>query len=220
MKAIIYARVSTQEQAASGLGIAAQVERCRAFAEYRGHDVIDTITENGVSGAKAPADREGMGRALAMLAGGDADMLIAAKLDRVGRDVRDLLDLVARADREGWALALLDLDLDTSTAGGKLVLTIFAGVAAWERDVIAERTRAALAAKKAQGARLGRPVEVSREAQDRARQLLDSGASMAATAKTLNAEGVPTARGGKWHASTVASLRRSWALDAAAEAAR
>ena len=84
MKAIIYARVSTAEQAASGLGISAQVTRCAAFAAYRGHSVVKVVSENGVSGAQAPADRAGLGGALAMLAAGEADLLIAAKLDRIG----------------------------------------------------------------------------------------------------------------------------------------
>ena len=131
--------------------------------------------------------------------------------------MRDLLDLVGRADREGWSLALLDLDLDTTTAAGRLVLTVFAAVAAWERDVIAERTSAALQAKKAAGHRLGRPVEQSSAARERVRELRATGASLGATARALNAEGVATARGGRWHASSVRSLERSAALDAEAE---
>lgn len=216
--AIIYARVSTDEQAASGLGVGAQVEKCRGFCSYRDHAVAEVIEENGVSGSKHPADRPGLSRALARLAAGDADLLVAAKLDRLGRDVRDLLDLVALADRQGWGLAVLDLDLDTTTAAGKLVLTVFAAVAEWERNVIAERTRAALAEKKRRGARLGRPVEQSAEAQARVRELRDAGESLASTARTMNAEGIATARGGRWHASTVRSLERTFALDAEAAA--
>ena len=219
-RAIIYARVSTAEQASSGLGMAAQVERCKSYCEYRRHEVIDVIEENGTSGTVAPEMREGMGPALAMLRNGAADVLVALKLDRVGRDVRDLLSLVAAADAEGWGLALLDLDLDTTTAAGKLVLTMMAAVAEWESNVIAERTRAALQTKKAQGVRLGRPVEVPPDvAADIARHRA-AGLSLTATADLLNADGVPTPRGGrKWFPSGIQRVERSAFLDAEAMAA-
>lgn len=220
VNAIIYARVSTAEQAASGLGTDAQIARCRAWADYRGHTVADVLTENGVSGTLAPADRPALGAALARLADGEADALVVAKLDRLGRDTADVLALADTAERQGWSLAILDLDLDTSTPGGRLVLTMFAALARWERDVIAERTAAALQALKARGKRLGRPVEQSREARARIRELRAAGLSLAKTAATLNGEGIPTARGGRWHGSTVASVERSAALDAEAAAAR
>ena len=191
LHAIIYARVSTRDQAASGLGIEAQIARCRAWAEYRGYQVTEVVSENGVSGTLAPDARPGLGRALHALTAGQADALVVAKLDRLGRDVADVLALADTAERQGWSLAVLDLDLDTSTPGGRLVLTMFAALARWERDIIAERTSAALPALKRRGKRLGRPVEQS-----------------------------PTARGGRWHGSTVASLERSATLDAEAGAGR
>ncbi len=220
MNAIIYARVSTQEQAESGLGIEAQVSRCRGWADYRGHQVAEVVTENGVSGALAPDERPGLGAALQTLADGKADALVVAKLDRLGRDVSDVLAIADTADRQGWSLAILDLDLDTATPGGRLVLTMFAALARWERDVTAERTSAALQALKARGKRLGRPVEQSAAARQRVRELRASGLSMAATARTLNDEGVPTARGGRWHGATVARIEQSARLDAEAAAAR
>ena len=220
MHAIIYARVSTRDQAASGLGIEAQIARCRAWAEYRGYQVTEVVSENGVSGTLAPDARPGLGRALHALTAGQADALVVAKLDRLGRDVADVLALADTAERQGWSLAVLDLDLDTSTPGGRLVLTMFAALARWERDIIAERTSAALQALKRRGKRLGRPVEQSPTARRRIEQLRQSGLSMAATAVALNAEGIPTARGGRWHGSTVASLERSATLDAEAGAGR
>lgn len=104
--AIVHARVSTAEQAASGPGIAAQAERCRGYADSRG-----VAAENGVSGTLAHEDRPVLGPVLAELAGdGGPDMLTVAKLDRLGRDVRDVLALAERADREDWGLVVLDLE--------------------------------------------------------------------------------------------------------------
>lgn len=220
MKAIIYARVSTAEQAASGLGMHGQIAQCEAFANYRGHEVIEVLTENGCSGSKAPADRPELSKGLAMLEAGEAQILIAAKLDRIGRDVRDVLDLVADADRQGWGLAVLDLDLDSSTPHGRLVLTMFAALAEWERNVIAARTSAALQVKKAAGERLGRPIEHDPAVREQVRAMRSAGVSMNAVAQHLNAAGTPTPRGGKWHASTIRSLEQSDRLDAEAAAAR
>ena len=212
--AIIYARVSTSEQAASGLGIAAQFERCRAYATARGIQPRE-VSENGVSGTLAPADRPVLGPVLAELAAGTADTLIVAKLDRLGRDVRDVLALAEVAQRQGWSLVVLDLDIDTSTAGGKLVLTMFAALAEWERNVIAERTRAALAEKKRKGERLGRPVEVARATGERIRELRASGATLQAIADRLNGAGILTPRGAGWKRAGIARVLRSLDVEAA-----
>ena len=219
MKAIIYARVSTAEQAQSGLGVEAQIEACRRYCDYRGLDVVDTITENGVSGAMAPHDRPGMGQALAMLASGEAELLIAAKLDRIGRDVRDLLELVACADQERWGLALLDLDLDTSTPAGRLVLTVMAGVAEWERRMASERTKAALAAAKAKGTRLGQPTKpTTRAAGARALELRAEGLSWRKIAAALGEEGYTSGTGNpNWYAAN--TRRAALAVQADRDAA-
>ena len=74
--------------------------------------------------------------------------------------VRDLLDLLDLAERCGFGVVALDSDVDTTAAGGRLVATMIGAVAEWERRIIIERTKAALAAKKAGGARLGRPVKL------------------------------------------------------------
>ena len=216
-RAVIYIRVSTDQQE---LSPAAQEDAARAYARYRGLEVAAVEVDHGVSGALAPSARPAMSRALATLAAGDADLLVVSRLDRLGRDVRELLGLVSAATRQGWGLAILDLDLDTTTAGGRLVLTVLGAVAEWERNIISERTRDALAAKRARGARLGRPVEQSDDARARVRALRSVGLSLRATARRLNEARVPTARGGRWHPSTVAGVERSDRLDAEAAARR
>ena len=222
MKAIIiYARVSTKSQAVSGLGIEAQIEQCRAWATFKGHTVQEIITDNGVSGTKPPLARPGLGRALGLLADGTADGLVVSKLDRLGRSVLDVLALADTAKHQGWHLAMLDISVDTSNAAGWVVLGMLSVMAEWERRTIAERTSAALQSLKRRGKRLGRPVVQLDAARIRVRDLRASGLSMAATAATLNAEGVMTAtKRGLWHGSTVASVERSDRLDAEAAKAK
>ena len=221
-RAIIYARVSSAEQAASGLGIEAQTHRCRAYCESQGWTVADTLTDNGMSGGKAPNKRPAMRRALQVLDAGEADVLVVAKLDRLGRDLFDILALTKRARRKPhqWALAVLDCGVDTSTAAGDLFFNMLAAFAQFERKVGAERSAAARARAKTRGVRFGGPVRISQEAVDRVLALRAEGLSKNATAKQLNAEAVPTARGGKWYASTVAQVERTLALDAEAEERR
>ena len=223
MRCIIYARCSTAEQTASGLGIEAQLERCRGHATAHGYTVAAELLDNGCSGSLPPAKRPGLSRALAMLRQrGDAagGVLIAARVDRLGRNLGDLDALGKRARREGWHLAALDVGMDTATSTGTMLYQILGVFSEFERNRIAERTSAALQALKARGVRMGRPVELSPEARQRVRELRASGLSMNATAARLNAEAVARPRGGQWNATAVSRAERADRLDAEAEAAR
>jgi len=153
-----------------------------------------------------------------MLRRGEADALVVSKLDRLTRSVSAIGPLVKRAEREGWKLVILDADVDMSTAGGMLVANVLGSVAEWERAVIAERTRAALATRKAKGMRLGRPVILASSVRSRVAELREAGLTMQAVADTLNRDRTPTARGGTWHPSTVRGVLVSLDLDAEASA--
>lgn len=217
---IVYARVSTRQQAASGLGIAAQIERCEAYAVAMGYVPTSVARDEGVSGGTAPADRPALGPALESLDRGEADVLIVASLSRIGRRVADVLEIADRAKRNGWSLAVLDLALDTSTPTGEFALTMLAAVAQLERRQIQDRTRAALRAAKARGKRLGGPVhERTRAAGGRALELREAGRTWRQVADTLNAEGLKAPRGGTWSHGQAVQAARSVALDREAEAA-
>ena len=123
--------------------------------------------------------------------------------DRLTRSVADLAHLMSTAEEQGWALVILDLGVDTSTASGRMVANVIASVAQWEREVISERTKAALAVKRSEGVQLGRPKEHLSGNLDRITQLRSSGATIAAIAETMNDEGRMTARGGRFHIATV-----------------
>ncbi len=162
-----------------------------------------------------------MVRALRDLDDGSAAVLIVASLSRLGRSTRDVLDLAASADANGWALAILDLNLDTATPTGRFTLTMLAAVAQLERDQTSERTTAALAAKKAQGHRLGRPAsEATRAAGARALDLRADGLTWRAVAQALTDEGYTTRGGGPWHPPTAQRAARTVALDDAADKRR
>jgi DNA invertase Pin-like site-specific DNA recombinase len=216
VRAIAYRRVSTDEQAQSGAGLDAQAARIAAIVEARSWDLVETYTDEGASGGTEPARRPALSGALDLLDAGRADVLIVSKLDRLSRSVATVANLLDRAERRGWRVVILDADVDTTTPGGRLVANVLGSVAEWERAIIRERTRDALAARRAAGVRLGRPVELPDIIRDRIGALRAAGASYRTIAATLTAEGVPTARGGAWYASTVKAVVASLDLDAQA----
>lgn len=216
MRALTYTRVSTSEQADSGAGLAAQAAAVVGTLERRGWAHVAQLADEGVSGSVAPEARPGLSRALTMLDAGEADVLVVAKLDRLSRSVVDLSLLLDRAERSRWSLVVLDADVDTTTAGGRLVANVLGAVAEWERRIIAERTKAALAARKAAGQRLGGPITLSTETRLLIGDLRSQGMTLQAIADRLIDEGVPSARGGLWRPSSVRAVLVSLDLDAQA----
>jgi DNA invertase Pin-like site-specific DNA recombinase len=211
VRVVGYLRVSHEESARTGYGMADQRSRIEAEATQRGWSVM-WAKDEAISGRSL--DRPALAGALDSLRRKGASALVVAKLDRLSRSVGDFASLVERSQREGWQLVILDLGVDTTTPAGKLVANMFAALAQWEREVIGERTRAGLAAAKAQGVQLGRPRGVSDELRDRIRSLRDGGMKLQEIADQLTAEGIPTAQGGRrWWPSTIAVL-----LDAEARA--
>ena len=206
-----YSRVSTHEQTLSGLGLESQ--RAVIDAEASRHSwTVEHHADEGVSGSIRPEDRPQLGRILDEIRAGD--VLVVAKLDRLGRSALDVLRLADDARAHGWRLVLLDLGLDTVTPIGAFTLTALAAVAQLERDLIAQRTRDALDAARRNGTRLGRPVEIDEDIRQRIKQEFHDGKSLSEIARTLTREGVPTARAGKkWYASTVQGVVRSLSLD-------
>ncbi len=122
-----YTRVSTQEQADSGLGIDAQRAAITAEAARRGWELLTIHEDAGLSGKSL--NRPGLADALAMVEGDAASAIIVAKLDRLSRSLVDFAGLMQRAQRRGWQLVALDVNIDTTTAAGALVANVMASVA-------------------------------------------------------------------------------------------
>lgn len=210
-----YLRVSTEEQARSGLGIEAQRERITTEAQHRGWDV-EWIVDDGFTAATL--NRPGITRALTALRNHESGTLVVSKLDRLSRSLLDFAGLMERAQREKWNLVCLDLGIDLSTPQGQLMANVMASFAAYERELIRQRTRDALQALRARGKRLGRPKLVLPGTAEQVRVWRAAGCTLASIAEALDAQGTPCAQGGqRWRPSTVASVLRSLALDEQAE---
>lgn len=215
MRAITYARVSTEDQTDAGNGLDAQADAMTAATTFRGWTVVAALVDEGCSAGNMR--RPALIEALDRLDRGEADALVVAKLDRLSRSVLDFSGIAERAKRHGWAVVALDVDVDTTTPTGELVASIMASVAQWERRIIGARTSDALQAKKARGCRLGGPVRLSHDLRHSIAEDHAAGVSLSAIARNLNADDVPTARGGaRWYASTVRAVIQSVALDAEA----
>ncbi len=203
LRIIGYVRVSTEEQKRSGAGLRAQRRAIEAAARERGWNLVTIEADEGVS-AKSMRNRPGLAHALESLRTGQADGLVVAKLDRLSRSVRDFCQVLDDSQRQRWALACLDIGLDTGTPTGRFTAQIIAAVAELERELIGQRTREGLAAKRAEGVVLGRRPDITPDVIERARRMRDAGETFAAIASTLNAEGVPAPRGGRqWWPSTI-----------------
>lgn len=142
-----YVRVSTEEQARSGLGLAAQLARCVAMTTVKDWPQPRVFADEGISGTKDTRRRPGLAQLMDAVSAGEVDAVIINSLDRLGRKTRLVLELVDEFNRYGVSLVSCKESLDTTTAQGQFVLTLFAALAQLERDLIADRTRAALAAK-------------------------------------------------------------------------
>lgn len=211
--AVIYTRVSTGRQAESGLSLDDQLARCTAAVAARGWTLAAHLTDAGVSGKRA-VNRPGLIEARRMLAAGEADALVVAKMDRLARSTIDTARILDDSRREGWALVLLDLDLDTSTPSGELVANVIAATAQYESRIIGERVGMAHRERRARGVRAGSTPELPEPVRRRIADERAAGGSFRAIADRLNADEIPTARGGRWHASTVRHVVQSVDLDA------
>jgi DNA invertase Pin-like site-specific DNA recombinase len=216
-QAIAYLRVSTQQQGRSGLGIEAQREAVARFAASEGFTVAAEFEEVETGkGSDAIERRPQLAAALAAARRARCPVIVA-KLDRLSRDVHFISGLMAQ--RVPFIVAELGRDTDP------FVLHMYAALAEKERALISQRTRAALAAKRAQGVQLGNRTNLRaagvvgaavrrRDADAFAVNVLPIMRDLEAAgvdgnralASALNARGVATARGGAWYASTVRNV--------------
>lgn len=222
MKVIGYIRVSTEEQAAGGVSLAAQREKLIAYAKLYELDLIALVEDAGQSGKTL--NRPGLQEALGMLRRGRADGMLIAKLDRLSRSVVDWNSLIDGyfGEKAGKQLFSVADSIDTRTAAGRLVLNVLMSVAQWERETIGERTRDALQHKIRNGERCGKvrfgyrlsgdgrtlePVAEEQKAIRIIRELKAAGQTLRDIAAELTGRGILTKEGKpRWTHTAVARI--------------
>lgn len=200
MNVLGYARCSTQEQQDSGHGLDAQEQRIRETCSQRDWTLLEIVREQG---SGKDLGRPALQELLQRLADGEAEGLVVAKLDRLTRSVGDFAQLVNWFLDARLSLVVLDLNLDMSASMGKAMANMMAVFAELERDLIADRTKAALAARRAAGLP-SRSVSDRPELVARIRVLRAEGLSYDRIAGVLNSEGWSTCRGAAcWRGSAI-----------------
>lgn len=187
-RVIAYVRVSTEKQADGGHSLEAQRSKVAAWCALHDAELVNVFEDAGLSACTL--ERPALASALAELAAGRADALLVCKLDRLTRSTRDLGELLDRATAGGWALLSVAESLDTSTAAGRLVVSVLGAVAQWEREAVGERTAAAMAAMKAAGLYCGGTVPYGYRAENGALVTDEAEAAVKRCASELRAAGL------------------------------
>jgi DNA invertase Pin-like site-specific DNA recombinase len=220
--AVGYVRVSSDSQVETGLSIEHQTARIQAYAAANGLALVEIITDEGISAGRALSTRPGGATLLNLIAKGRAGHVIALKLDRLFRNTADALTQASAWDKAGVGLHLIDVHgatVNTKSAIGRMFFTMMAGFAELERGLVAERTTAAMKVKRQRGEVISRPTlgydrdggKLVKNAAEtaligRIKAMRVNGQSFHRIADTLNAEQVPTKRGGTWHATTIRGI--------------
>ena len=221
MRAIGYARVSTEDQAREGVSLDAQEARIRAFCEAKGWELVAVLRDEGRSAKDL--NRPGLQQILGGLAKRQRcfDALVVVKLDRLTRSVKDLATLMQAFRRARAGFTAIQEAVDTTSATGELFYNIVASISQWERRVIGERTAAALAHLRARGRRVSRWApygfkfgpggnlathERERVALGRIAALRASGLPLRAISRRLAKEGILARSGKPFSPSTLALL--------------
>jgi len=232
MNAVAYIRVSTEEQAREGVSLADQERRIQEYAQFKGLTVTQFFRDEGVS-AKVPLNERPEGvKLLATIEPEEGPKtVLATKLDRMFRSALDCLSNIDNWQKQGVTFHLIDLGgnaVDVDTAMGKMFITMLAGFAEMERNLISERVTQGMAQVKAEGGAIGRPPYgweysgpddldkhgrqklVKSRPEARTLQAIMSlhgqGMTLKAICATLTQAGYPTKRGGEWHPGTVSKM--------------
>ena len=220
MRAFGYTRVSTEDQAQSGVSLEAQEAKIRAYCTAKGWELARVVRDGGYSAKDL--NRPGMQEVIRGCKGKELDVVVILKLDRLTRSVKDLGYLVEDVfSRHGISFSRIQDNFDTCTANGRMVMNILATLAQWERDVISERTREAMQFMK-RGLKLVGAVPFGFDLVEG--QLVPNGTEMGTArvilglrrqgksyhtiAERLNAKGMAAKGGGRWYPKTVRGVVR------------
>jgi peptidoglycan hydrolase-like protein with peptidoglycan-binding domain/DNA invertase Pin-like site-specific DNA recombinase len=191
-------------EGSGGALVREQAAAIDALCERQGWRLLELVREVEEPRVKG-LDRPGLTYALERLANGEASCLAVSQLRRLSPSAADLGRILESIARNGGRLVALDVDIDTAVPAGRKAANVLISVGAWERERVGQRTRKGLEAARARGGRIGRrAVEDVPELKERIAAMRANGLTLQAIADRLNAEGVPTLRGGeKWRPSSV-----------------
>ncbi len=222
MNLIGYCRVSTEEQAISGVSLDVQEEKIRAYCKVKDWDLKEIIRDEGISAKnlKRPGLQSILSR-LSIRKLKEFDGIIVHKLDRLTRSVKDLGILNELFEKNKITFVSIQEAVDTSTATGELFHNIVMSISQWERRAISERTRDALRYKRRMGQRAGEipygyrlgtdkksliPIPNEQEIIKEIKNLREKGYSYEGIATTLNLREIRTKKGKEWFPATVHSV--------------
>ncbi len=227
MKATGYCRVSSQEQV-DGTSLKSQEDQIRAYARMKGIDLVAVLVDAGVSGGKPLAERPEGSKLTSMVEVGEVQAVVITKLDRGFRSASDCLNNVEAWERRKVSLHILNLGgttIDTSTSAGKFFITVMAGAAELERNMIRERCNEGRKIRKAQGFRIGEVpfgfslapdgkalVECGKEQEaiTLALDLRSKGYTASGIGAELNRRGIRSKKGSRWtHKQVIRLLKRA-----------
>ncbi len=206
VRAVGYVRVAPRERRAARPDLAEQRDAVAAECARRGWELVG-VEEDVRSGRTLR--RPGLRRALEHCRGGRADAIVAARLDRLSYSLADLAVLIREASERGFNLVAPDLGLDLETSEGTHLATVLAVAATWHPRSLSGRTRSAFAARTLEGGGRGRPSSTPPQLAERIRALRAGGATLQGICDSLNAERIPTPRGGShWRPSSLRAIVR------------
>lgn len=218
LRVLGYIRVSTVHQKRSGISLAAQRKKLKAYADAMDFELVGIVEDAGQS-AKS-LRRPGLVEVLDRMESHEVDGVVVVKLDRLSRSLKDLGvgNLIDKYFKTGWQLLSLTDNIDTSSAGGRMILNVLMSVAQWEREAIGERVRDSHAEKRARGEKIGclkygyrvgkdgkklLPVAKEQEVIKMARRLRGRGNSYQSVADKLAERGKVQRNGKPFHAVQV-----------------
>lgn len=179
--AVIYARVSTKTQTVEN-----QLQTLREAASRHGWSILAEITDCAVSGSKGRNQRPGLNQLFDYIAKRQVNVVLCWSLDRLGRSLQDLIDLMNDMNSKGVDLYCHTQNIDTSTSGGRLLFSIIGSIAEFEREIIKERINAGINRARLQGKKLGRPTTLNQNTSIAAKMLREKGTSIKKIASQLN----------------------------------
>lgn len=221
MRTAIYLRVSTEDQAREGFSIAAQREKLLAYTYSQGWEVAEIFADEGVSAKDT--NRPALARMLAAISRGSIDVVLVYRLDRLTRSVLDLYQLLQEFERHGVHFKSCTEVYDTTTAMGRLFITLVAALAQWERENLAERVKLGMGQMVRERKRPGGPapfgyvlqngrLQVQPEEAELVRSMFAQyvfGNSPRQIAEEANRQGFRGKNGARWTASAVLRLLKN-----------